>query len=252
MTPEVLRIIEETGIALFLAYAAYSDYKTRIIEDRVWGFMLLTLAPTTLYLLSSAYEHLIPLYITSLLLGLGLGVFIGLTRLTGGADAKAIMVLGAVVIPRGFSPLLIPSLTIMLNGVVFSLLTVVYVVVKNVIAYTRSVRLFDEELPFTTKVMLILTAHKERVSNVLSQPHKYFVVELREGGTRRYRLTLLKADEETAEVVKKLLSQGVKEDDCLWVSPSIPLIVYILTGYVYYVVSGNVLEPLLTCVLKAV
>lgn len=249
---EVLKVVEDVGILSFLAYAAYSDYKTRIIEDKVWAFMLLTLAPITLYLLFSAYVYLIPLYIVSLSLGVGIGIFMGLTKLTGGADVKAIMVLSAIIIPKGLSPTLIPSLTVILNSVVFSLITIAYVVIKNIITHIKLTKLFDEEMPFTTKVVLLLTAHKEKVNTVLSQPYRYFVIESREKGKKYYRLALFKANEETIEIVKKLLSQGVKENDYIWVSPSIPLIVYILIGYTYYVLCGNVLEPLLTYSLRII
>lgn len=250
ISAEILRIVEEIVIALFLIYAAYSDYKTRIIEDKVWGLMLLVLAPVTLYLLFSAYEYLIATYIASLVVSIMLGIFVGLTKLTGGADVKAIMVMGAIVIPRGLNPLLIPSLTIVLNGVVFSLLTIAYVMFRNISMYIKFGKLFEEELPLTTKIVLLFTAYKERVSNVASHPHKYFIVELREQGSKRYRLALLSVEEETSEVIKNLLSQGVKESDWLWVSPSIPLIVYILLGYIYYISIGNILEPLLRFLIK--
>lgn len=247
---EILRVIEEIGVALFLAYAAYSDYKTRIIEDKVWGLMLLTLAPITLYLISSVYERFMPLYMASLLIGIMLGMFIGLTKLTGGADAKAVMVISAVVIPKGFSPLLIPSLTIMLNSTIFSLLTIIYVLLRNLLMYAKSRKLFNEELPMTTKIMLILVAYRERVCNIISHPYRYFIVEVIEGGTKHYRLALLSAEEDTSETIKKMISQGVKDTDYLWVSPSIPLIVYVLMGYLYYITYGNVLEPLLVHVFK--
>ena len=248
MGAELVEFAVEVACLALLSYAAYSDYKTRLVDDRVWLCMA-ALAPLTLYVVWVARPRLLATYIASLAAGLTLGLVIGATKLAGGADAKAVMALSAVTVPKGPSPLLIPSLAVLLNGVILSLVTIPYVLARNSIEYARRGRLFDDSPPLRVRAALVLIAFRERLGRVAAEPHKYFIVEDRRGGARRYRLCLVSAEEDTAQVVREMMEGGVSEEELVWVSPSIPLIVYILLGYAYYIAWGNVLAPILSALL---
>ncbi len=241
---ELLNLTEKFLIATFLAYASYQDIKKRTVDDKVWICMLVLLLPFSIIILFNKIIYL-TLYITSLVIALILGFSIGYLGLMGGADAKAIMVLGALVVPEVINPFNIPSLAIFTNSVIFSLATVFYIIFKNLKNLIKGTKMFDEEIPLRRKILLFITSYKEKVKTIKKRPYAYLIVERRYMQKRIFKVTFKVEEEDTTRVLDELIKEGVTEDEYIWVSPAIPMIVYILIGYIYYIIAGNILYLIL-------
>jgi hypothetical protein len=115
----------------------------------------------------------------------------------------------------------------------------------NVVRRTRGpLFIGNEERSFLKRLIAVVIGYRVRVSKVLEKRDFYFPLEnfvLKEGRVeRRFRLSTKITDSDPYEVLEKLVREKlVREDEEIWASPAIPLIVNIVLGFFISLLYGD-------------
>jgi preflagellin peptidase FlaK len=252
----------------FLAYASWSDFKTREISNKVWLFFaplafLLTFAqflffPSQARFLPILYgeEHLNTMigYVLSFAITSVFSILLFYAGAFGGADAKALMCI-ALTFPlppesinqlSGFVSPIFP-ITVFSNGVIIAALSVLYAVLRNLLWRQRTGhQLFEgyESESFTRKALAVLCGYKVSVDG-LRDSFLYPLEDLvttEQGGTTR-RLLLFPKDENREEIVERLVkakNEG-KIQEKVWATPGLPMLIFITVGFLLALTVGDVI-----------
>ncbi|MEN3035515.1 MAG: prepilin peptidase [Candidatus Methanosuratincola sp.] len=253
-----------------LAVASYQDVKTREIDDRVWiasGLVgaLLTAAEIVV---SPGYPVLLAAFSALLTAAIAIGVFY--LGLYGGADAKALLV-AAVTLPLspwlggaygswGQGPLFVNPffpLTLLGNALLISLLLVPSCLFWNLYAKLRGERLFGgvSASPLQ-KLAALLTAVRVKPStaasvhfNLIERPpatsSKPVTGAAAQGnwGLKLFsRISEEDYDREKEEQSRALAQVRRK----VWATPAIPMIVFLLSGYLASFAWGDLIFGLIS------
>ena len=237
MSPELIQfIINLIGLTI----ASYMDIKSREIEDYVWYSMLIASLPLLLYRFNFLIQNklLSILYILSLTAGISISLILYKFAFMGGADAKALIILSINEIPSlGKDPFsLLPPLAIFVNSTLFSLSVIPLILLRNIAyLFTRGniFRGFEKE-DIKRKILCFLTAYRVSYSTYLKKKYMYSLAETRKNGERRLRIGV-KLEENEEEL------NDISLEEEVWVSPLLPLIVFIEIGYVVYFLWGNII-----------
>ena len=244
---------------LFLTIAAYFDLKTREVPDKVWvayapiGLALTifrTYTQPSLLILTAASIAL------SILIGFGL-VFFGLS---GGADAKALMCLGLTLPlpPDIVNPILgyfqpFFPIIVLVTGYICSLSVAVWMLGRNLatLAHEHSA-MFEglEREPSWKKALALATGYRTTVARLVSTFYLYpmeRIVEDEKGAHSTLEL-YANADVDHEELVSDFREslQKVGSPQTVWVTPGLPLLLFILFGVVIALFLGDPLFALLS------
>jgi Type IV leader peptidase family./Archaeal Peptidase A24 C-terminus Type II. len=202
---EIIDLISATLSLLFLAYASYSDLKTRKVDNKVWimavgcGLVLLLFKIEIYCLVSIVFMILFAFLVYYL------GVFLSNIHVLrggiyGGADAKAIISLSILMPTWPFFSEYFPvffSLSAVLNGAIISLL-----------------------VPLA---MFIYNAWKKKISF----PQCFIAIPVK------------------GKVAEEKWWIYAKKNGKTYVTPKIPFILFLLLGYIVSLVYGDLVSPLL-------
>jgi preflagellin peptidase FlaK len=248
-------------LAVFV-YASWSDWKKREVSNKAW----LIMAPVAFALTFVQFVFYSPNWLQ--LFGLSFGITAGLSIALfyagafGGADAKALMCLALAlpVYPNLLSRIfqfnasnlqVIFPITVFSNGVLLAALTVVYSILRNCIWKLRARRSLFEGLENESvwrKAMAFLTGYKVNAA-VLEKGHVYPLEDIstKESGKMERRLLIMPKDEKVEGIVERVLSasrEGRLPSE-VWVTPGLPLLVFITVGLIVALVFGNIVWVLL-------
>lgn len=252
-------------LAVFV-YASWSDWKKREVSNKVW----LIMAPVAFVLTFVQFVFYSPHWLQ--LFGLSFGITAGLSIALfyagafGGADAKALMCLALAlpVYPNLLSQIfqfnasnlqVIFPITVFSNGVLLAALTVVYSILRNCVWKLRARRsLFEgfENESVWRKAMAFLTGYKVSAAS-LERGHVYPLEDVgaKERGETERRLLIMPKDEQAEEIVKRVAdaSREGKISAEVWVTPGLPLLIFITAGLIAALVFGNLVWILLRLIL---
>lgn len=247
---------------LSLAYGALLDIRTREVSDWVWvvmgaaGAMLTSLTYALGFYRESWLIILVSIGITT-----ALASALFYVGLYGGADAKALIALSLAlpIPPTSLQPLIetiIPIFptSVLLNGVLFSVLTIPYMTLRNIQWKVQNRRkLFEglEREPILKKAATILSSAKYTTSELKKRKFYDIVENVEEtptGISRHLKLMARVKDVEEPIDLDKLDSlltrSGYSRE--LWITPQLPMLVFILAGFVSALVLGDLITGLLT------
>ncbi len=224
------------------AVAAWHDFRTREIPDKVWLLTLPAIA-VTLYLATISAQTFRVLYLASLIAGLTLAALCYIFRIVGGADIKSIVAialgcppLSASVSPTLMTVLDLPTIAVVVNALLGVVAYTTYVAVRN--RRTFGICESKYEIRGARKIMLYPAVMCVPAQEILEKPHKYAVVrDPRSLTSVLYRIIL----EDPREAL-----QGVRPDDYVLAVYYMPYIVCILLGLVLYFMTGHSILTLLT------
>lgn len=235
----------------FLSYSAYSDLRIREVSDRVW-MAYLPVALVVLFFRIILIPHMLVVPIVSVLVTTSLSFLASYLGLFGGADAKALICLGVTfpTYPQFVKPLLTISnplfpLAVLYNGYLFSLSTVFYVVMKNLSwKYKTGRSLFEnhEDAALFTKIATFVTGYRTDFRTLKEKVYLYPMEEVsrsNDGSSRILRL-FTHADIERGDLLRDL-AEHLKDGEEVWVTPGIPLLVFLLMGLISTVFIGDIL-----------
>ena len=177
----------------------------------------------------------------------------------GGADAKALICLALalpypvhLLQPLGFVSPLFP-LTVFCNAVLLAASTVFYAVTRNVLWKFRTGKnLFEalEEQPMWRKILAVLCGYKVNAADLKSRKHFYPLEDARvlETGKTERRLLVYPSDEKRERIVERLLEareEGKLRSE-VWVTPGLPLLVFITAGLIIALTLGDLIWVMLS------
>ena len=259
-SPFFLWLSRASACLVALCVASLLDLKEREVPDKVWLLPGPLLAFLTALSLALGYEPIWPTAISVLLSSL-IGLLIYFSGLAGGADAKALFFL-AISCPVSHVEPLLPShklvpLASFSNSLFSSSLVSVILLAKNVAWKIRTRRGLFEGLghvPLLMKALVLISGYKIRAGE-LKKAKFVFPLEVLvedEGPRRQLILVVRLREEEEALGLRKAIELGlVDEGDYVWVSPGLPLVVFLTIGFVMAISLGDVLFFLVLSVLEA-
>ena len=238
----------------FLALGSCSDLKTREVSNKLWAMSLPVVAVITairIYVSSG----LLFLYVTSISLSIVVSLAIFEVGFFGGADAKAMICLGVALplFPDMFHPVFgyfhpFFPVIVLTNGYLMSLLSILYVAAKN-LDWKLHARepLFQgfEKEHFLKKLLIVLSGYRVELAELKREIHLIPIEDVDEaGGTplRRMRLFVgAEADRDSVvSCLEKYASRGLVPSN-VWVTPGLPMLVFISFGFVASLVLGDIL-----------
>lgn len=220
-----------------LIHTSILDIKYREIDLKIWAIY----SPLIIFLIFHIGS--INIFLYSYSLGTSLILFYILYKLSliGGADIFVLLIL-SLANPKIF-PLLhfnfdlaelgIEPLLILLYASIIIFLKSLYNLVKN-FKYTAG-------MSISQRILISLSAKRLRVRDFLNSKFLFPLTQIDEKGERKLRTTfsIEEDDKEWREKFKNLVLEGkVSEDEYIWVAYGIPVIPYILAGYVLSLILG--------------
>jgi preflagellin peptidase FlaK len=237
-----LNLIDVVRIVLsltMLGYASWTDLKTREIHDLLWivfGAIGLLLAAYEIYTGDISFLGFTLPVAFSVALSLVLGRF----GLFGGADVGAFIALSLIhpIPPISPKPVL---------GVVS-----VVLLTKNLSRMLRGKPLFEghESDSLWKKLIVAITGVRVGLDSVRGPPFQYPLEFTPKEGDYDRRLILLpdiNNDEAAREIFLQLRREGIEE---VWVSNTLPFLVFITIGYVLSILVGDIALSLLSRVIR--
>ncbi len=248
----------------FMVYASWSDWKKREVSNKVWA----VLAPSAFALTTIQYvffaQKLLFYYALSFTLTFVIATVLFYAGAFGGADAKALICL-ALALPHYpeyllssavfFFPIL--PITVFSNAVLLATLTVVYALLRNSFWRLRKgAKLFEgfENESVWRKILVLITGYKVELATLKKNPHVFPLEDIvtKDTGEDERQLLLLPKDEDQETAVATLLSAGRqgKIQDGVWVTPGLPLLIFITAGLIIALLFGDMLWLFLRFILK--
>lgn len=234
---------------IMLVYASLRDMREREVPDITWLFFGLTGFIIDLYEIYTGDISPLGLGFT-LLASTALSFFIGYLRLFGGADFKALVALSLLqpYPPGMFKPLLgmtseVYPLTVLSNSSILGASSALFQAFRNLYAAYRGSRLFEGlgHEPSWRKLMVLISGSKMNLNSVRGPPFHY-PLEALENGVRRLLSPLRMDDGEALRILDEFRRSGASE---LWVSNTLPFIVFITLGYLTSLFLGDIALSLL-------
>jgi len=252
----------------FLAYASWSDLKTREVDNYVWVYfapiaVLLTLVQFVLFppvtnTIQSLLYYAISFAITSVF-----SIVLFYAGAFGGADAKALMCIALIMPfpPQLFEPLsgfvsFIFPITVFSNGVILAALSIFYSLIRNLWWRGRiDRRLFDgyENESLGRKLLVVLSGYKVSFAK-LKASFLYPLEDLKfeEDGTIKKRLLIFPKDESREEILDRMTraeNEG-KLQNMIWATPGLPMLVFITAGLILAWTVGDIIFIVISQVLR--
>ncbi len=215
--------------AVMLLFTSYLDLKSREVPDKVWIIF------GALGVVLQVYEVAIgETVLVQLLIGVGLGALVGMGLyffgFYGGADGKALIILGVLVphfVPR-VGLYSIAPLIILTNGVLVSILLPIGLLLYNLSQIARKKPIFEGfREPLYRKLLASFLGYRQvgKPREFQFSMEKDTTSEAGSGAVRKFDFSLMRDDFET--------KSGT------WVTPGIPLLVFFTAGYFLLLLYGD-------------
>jgi len=236
---------------VLLAYASWCDWRVREVSDKVWIVFISLGLPLTLLqiLLIKNLELFYPLtfsFVTIFVLSLLLS-YLGLF---GDADLKALICL-SLTFPwplsgvgfrlKPFSPIF--SLSILGNSLILCVLTVIpFILIKNLEWKLKNkdslFRNFEDE-PLSKKFLMLTLVGFKVKKEKLKTPHYSLAEEIKKSKDGKIKRSLKLS---SALTINDLLEEKANIESLpeeVWVTPRIPMIIFILGGFITATFIGD-------------
>jgi archaeal preflagellin peptidase FlaK len=229
LDPYGLYTINFVLAAVMLLFTSYLDLKKREVEDKVWVIFGALGVALQAYEVATGETILL-----QLLIGVGLGTLVGMGLyffgFYGGADGKALIVLGVLVphfVPR-VGIYSIAPLMILTNGVLVSILLPVGLLIYNLSQIARKKPIFEGfQEPLYRKILASILGYRQT------------------GKPREFQFSMEKGvTSSSGSVVARKFDFSLMRDDFetksgTWVTPGIPLLVFFTAGYFLLLLYGD-------------
>jgi len=248
-------------LALFiLAYASWSDYKTREVSNSVWILFAPPAFALTFMELFLYEPSLLPYYGLCFGLTAAFAMILFYSGGFGGADAKALMCL-ALAIP--FAPTDLPKLsyleispisqiffpvTIFSNSVLLAAFTAVIIFLYNIFWRLRTGnKLFEGDHRSESlgkKILILVTGYKVPIDKLKEKWHIYPLEDMEESADKeaKRKLIVVPRDEgrtATVERLDKAVQAGAIQDR-IWASPGLPMLIFVTAGLIIALLFGDI------------
>ena len=229
-----LGILDAMRVALISAtmiYSSYSDWISREVDDKVWivsgivGGILTTLDLVLIW----SFRYL-TLTLISIAIGCILAYAFYYFGFYGGADAKAIMVI-SISLPLYYPPMRLhpfTGLASLSNGLLLSLIIPISMLILNLSTILRGEKIF-EGFEHESKIRKLAAIFLGMRVKDARRRRFWLPLEEERNGRRYFSFNIL-----TFELKKP------ERDDC-WVTPGLPLLLFITAGFLTFILLGDVI-----------
>ena len=231
-----LIIVNLAVAAMMLVLTSYLDLRKREVEDKVWlifGGVGALLQAYEVYTRETSPVLLGVSVALAAIIGMGLYFF----GFYGGADGKALIVVG-VLVPV-FAPRIglysIAPLIVLTNGVLISILLPVAILLFNATRLLRKQPIFDGfSEPWYRKALACFLGYKQS------------------GKPREFQFSMEKpvADRTERKFQFSMMQDDFETKGNTWVTPGIPLLVFFTAGYFVMLLYGDLVIALIQYISK--
>lgn len=247
----LLDFVKISLTVILLTYASWCDWHFREVSDKVWIVFISLGFPLTVtqILVLKNFELFYPV-IFSFITIFALSLLLSYLKLFGGADLKALICL-SLTFPWllgnvGFKlELLSPifSLSILGNSLILCVLTIVpFILIKNLEWKLKNkdslFRGFEDE-PLSKKILMFVFVGFKVKKEKLKTSHYSLAEEIKKIGDKKVKRSLKLS---SALTISNLLEEkfDVKSlPEEVWVTPRIPMIIFILGGFLTAIFIGD-------------
>ncbi|MGQ0606661.1 MAG: A24 family peptidase C-terminal domain-containing protein [Candidatus Nitrosotenuis sp.] len=223
----MLELVSLDGIRIILALvmlgiACASDIKKREISDIIWivfGAIAVCLIPFSDNILEGLLKIGISMIIAPVV------IIVWRFGLFGGADAFALIVLGALVPNATLAQGTITPFTVLTNAVLLSIIPMLVNVTRNTILLAKKQNIFEGFNETKTKRILAMF-----IGYRSANPKFGFSIEQKQGNYKKLNLSIQHA--EYAEFC------NTKDT---WITPGIPYMIFIAAGFILQLVHGDII-----------
>jgi preflagellin peptidase FlaK len=218
---------------IMLTISSYEDFKTREVDDRIWLIfspigILITLIEYFFKFIDFSY---LILYFISILITTIISIIIYYSKFVGGADSKALIsisFLDPINLNKNIIHPFVPII-VLTNSCIISLIIPLFLFTYNLFRILNKEKIFEgfENEKLYRKIFALFIGYRTKGIK------KRFAIPIEDGfGEKRefFFTPLLMLDVEPIE------NEGE------WVSPCLPLIVFILIGYIINILYGDILK----------
>lgn len=207
---------------VMLAIASTFDIWKREINDILW----IIFAGITVVLIVFSPDLFMTLKITGIsLIVAPLALVLWRIGLFGGADALGLMVLAALAPEMSLTGSLITPFTTLTNAAILSIAPIFVNIVRNIAAILNHENIFEgfEETKLK-KTLAMFFGYRSK------NPKYSFSIEKIEGNSKKLDFSLKHAENEQFSNVSNT-----------WVTPAIPYMIYITSGFVIQILFGDII-----------
>jgi len=256
----MIEILKLAACLPFLFYSSYLDLKTRRVPNRVWKLMLLSLSGFLIYEIVNGGVSFILQLVFSFLSSLLLTYLLFRLKVFGGADAKALIVIGTLVpvypvlefygytFPLlGFSPAGLFALTVLENSFLLTAAVPLGIFCYNILHFTPDMLRKPFYMLFAYRIkikdlrrLLDKDRHIRLAERFELNNGKLYPFFAGRGITVNHNmLSRLEAHEEQGRL-----------GSTVWVTPGLPFMIPITASFVLAVILGDLIYYFLTEVLS--
>lgn len=229
MLQESLLFIRISLISGTLLYTSYLDWKYREVDDKVW--IISGVLAVALMVFDLAYGwSMDKLFLSMLSVGFSSGLAFGFyfLGLYGGADAKSILII-SLGLPlyqpeRSLHPF--TGLATLTNGLILSLILPLILLIYNLTQVIKKRDIFEGFHHESIVRKFLALIFGVRLKNARNRRFWFLMEEANH--IRRFKFGLFSLE----------LSEIDRDD--VWVTPGIPLLIFITAGFLYYILLGDI------------
>jgi len=234
----LLENIKRLTAIICLSVASFQDIKTREVSDKIWLPIILVGIAVNAVEKIWTNTSILSLYLLSIAITFLIALTLAYFGLMGGADAKAYICLSILETPSVSTNIgkMFPGISIFMNSIILSIFTMIIIAINNTILLFKSKLFFPKNISILKKIILFLSATIVDLKEVKKHPHKYFILSSTQN-TIEIKTNIHNIDKCT-EIIDILEKKGVEK---VWVSPTLPFILFIFIGYILYLFIGNII-----------
>jgi len=256
----ILSLLSILASIIALSLASISDLKRREVSDVIWLFY--GLASLTLFLLRFIfYPNGFWLSITSIFLTSFISFLLFEAGFFGGADFKAMVCLSLAMPLHPKKSILIffhPffPLSTLYNAFLLSCSYPIYILARNLLYFKSNKKIFNglTHEPKWKKLLVLILGYKEDFSKVENSIHLYPMEEIIWINNKALRKLRIVFDVESnrEKLIENLKNAFAKDNisKMIWVTPGLPMIVFIALSFIVNLSFGDVLALLIKMFLK--
>jgi len=232
------------------------------VSNKVWVVLAPLAFALTFFQFLIFSPAMLQIYAFSIAVTSALSVALFYAGAFGGADAKALICLSLalpypvhLLQPLGFVSPLFP-ISVFCNAVLLAASTVFYALTRNYLWKLRTgKKLFEgfERQSMGRKILAVLCGYKVNISELERMEHFYPLedVLVAETGETERRLLVFPRDEEKEKVVERIFEavRGGRVGGEVWITPGLPLLVFITVGLVIALTLGDIVGIMLSLTL---
>jgi preflagellin peptidase FlaK len=196
-------------------------------------------------------DYSLTLSLISISIALVIAILTSVSGMMGGADAKAILLIavGVPLRPESLPPLLMDlgfiPLSTVFNSVIFSSLMALYAIVRNLTFKLKGkMSLFEgfEREGILRKASAFISGFKVSLRSIEEAKFLYPIEDLELNGKLIRRIRPMMRFEKGEDVIRKLMEAYRKGliGEYIWVTPGIPMLPFILAGFLASLFLGDI------------